>query len=374
MRIGLIAPPWIPVPPERYGGAEEVIDGLARALGHLGHEVRLFTLGDSTCPVPRDHYFATGIDPTWSSTGEAAHVLAAYESLADVDVVHDHTVLGPLLAERAGMRHPPVVVTQHSEFTRATRRVFTEVARSATIVAISHDQARRSGPVRIDAVVHHGIDLDAITAGPGDGGYLLFIGRMTADKGVDTAVRIARTSDSRLVIAAKMHEPEERDFFEEVVQPLLGPDVAAPIEPGPTERNRLLRHATALIDPIRWAEPFGLVMVEALAAGTPVVAFPHGAAPEIVRPGTTGFLPEDEEAALESLRQVPRLSRAACRRDAEERFSMERMARDYERIYQRVLDGDLPKPSVPPPRSDPVADHPAPIRVPHAHRLVRHGS
>ncbi len=343
MKIGLVAPPWFPVPPPLYGGSEEVIDGLARGLTGLGHDVRLFTVGESTCPVRRDHLFRSGIEPFWATEGETAHVLAAYESLADVDVIHDHTLVGPLLAQGSGIRHPPVVVTVHSDFTPITTRILAAASRVATVVAISASQARRSHGVRVDAVVHHGIDLEAYRPGPGDGGYLLFMGRMSPDKGVDAAIRVARRAGLPLRIVAKTHEPAEISYFEDVIRPLLGPHDEPPVELAQPERTLLMQHAVGVINPIRWPEPFGLVMVESLACGTPVVAFPNGAAPEIVRPGVTGFLPADEDRAVDAVAGLPSLQRADCRRDAEERFSSLRMARDYERVYRRAVErGSLP--------------------------------
>jgi glycosyltransferase involved in cell wall biosynthesis len=359
MKVGLIAPPWIPVPPPRYGGAEEVIDGLARGLRELGHEVRLFTIGESTCPVSCEHLFDSGADPMWSSPSEAAHALAAYESFADVDVIHDHTIIGPLLADRFGLPHPPIVVTNHADFTPTNQRVFTAIAERATVVAISQSQARRAGPVRIDAVIHHGIDLEAFQPGTGDGGYLLFVGRMSPDKGVDTVIRIAHAAGLPLRIGAKLRDPDERVYFEDVIRPMLGPDDEPPSELSVEERNDLLQHAIALINPIRWAEPFGLVMIEALASATPVVAFPHGAAPEIVLPGITGYLPPTEQLAIDSVRQVATLDRRACRRDAEERFSFQRMARDYEHVYRRAVEGALLVPRQPA-GDKPAGDAPKP--------------
>ena len=227
---------------------------------------------------------------------EAAHVLAAYDALADVDIIHDHTVLGPLVAGRRGIRQPPVVTTNHGLFTSQTRRIFAEVARHASIVAISHSQALASGGIPIAAVIHHGIDLEVYQPGPGDGGYLLFVGRMCADKGVHLAVRIARRAGQRLVIVAKMREPAERAYFEQRVRPLLEPGDEMPAELPLESRLELMRGAAALLNPITWREPFGLVMVEALASATPVLAFPNGAAPEIVDQGRTGYLCRDESA------------------------------------------------------------------------------
>lgn len=340
MKIGLIAPPWIPVPPPAYGGTEAVVDNLARGLTGLGHDVRMFTVGTSTCPVTCDHLFAEPVDPIGMSVPEAAHVLAAYESLDDVDVIHDNTILGPLLAGRSGMPTPPVVTTNHGAFTPVTRRIFRQIARTASIVAISADHARRAGDVPIAAVIHHGVDLDVYCPGPYVDDHLVFIGRMSPDKGVDHAVHIARAAGRPLRIIAKMREPEERQYYQSCVRPILSAGDPEPEELPLVERIAVLQSAAALVNPIVWPEPFGLVMAEALATGTPVVATPVGSAPEIVSDRRTGFLCATDQQAAQAVQIVATIDRAACRADAEHRFSMTRMAADYERLYLRVLDGD----------------------------------
>jgi len=338
MRIGLIAPPWVPVPPVGYGGTEVVVDNLARGLQDLGHEVRLFTVGESTCPVSRDWLYQTAVEPMGTSVEEAAHVLAAYEALTEVDLIHDHTVLGPLLATRIEFSRHPVVATHHGAFTAENLRIFAEIAKRAAIVAISGDQASRAAGIPITAVIHHGIDLDVYQSGPGDGGYLLFMGRMSAEKGVDSAVRIAHASGQPLLLATKIRSAAEREYFEREVRPLLGPHDKLMNEPPLASRLEMLRGATALINPIMWPEPFGLVMAEALATATPVLAFPRGAAPEIINDGKTGFLCWDEADMATAVSQVRHIDRAKCRAAAEERFSMQRMACDYARLYRRVLE------------------------------------
>jgi glycosyltransferase involved in cell wall biosynthesis len=336
MRIGLIAPPWVPVPPVGYGGTEVVVDNLARALSARGHDVRLFTVGESRCPVRRDWLYSRAPHPMGTSVEEAAHVLAAYDALADVDVIHDHTVLGPLVGPPHSRARTPVVSTHHGAFTAENQRIFAEIARHADVIAISHDQAGRAGRVPISAVIHHGIDLDAYRPGPGDGDYLLFLGRMSPDKGVHLAVRAARAAGRPLRLATKIREAAEWEYFEHEVRPLLGPDDDLATEPGFAQRLQLLQHAVALINPIRWPEPFGLVMAESLACGTPVVGYADGAAPEIVDDGHTGFLCADEPALVAGIEHAEELDRGACRAAVEERFSMQRMAYEHEVLYRRV--------------------------------------
>ncbi|GAB1691664.1 glycosyltransferase family 4 protein [Krasilnikovia sp. M28-CT-15] len=351
MRIGLIAPPWVPVPPVGYGGTEAVVDNLARGLSELGHEVRLFTVGESTCPVPRGSLFPQAVLPIGDTMAEAAHVLAAYRELARMDLIHDHTVLGPLLAGRRAGELPPVVVTSHGPFTAMPRRIFAEIARTAHIVAISRAQARQGAGLRVAAVIHHGIDLDRYRCGAGAGGYLLFLGRMCPDKGVHRAVRIARRAGLPLRIVTKIWEPAERAYYEREVRPLMAPGDPEPAEQSPQGCLGLLREATALLNPIAWPEPFGLVMAEALACGTPVITTACGAAPEIVEHGRTGFVCHSDEEMTAAVARLPGIDRRACRDAAVRRFSRERMARDHERLYAGILAGTR---DVPPPRACPV--------------------
>lgn len=346
MRIGMIAPPWLPVPPNRYGGTEAVIDLLAREFGRYGHEVLLWTTGDSTCPVRRGSLLA---EHRWTEVGrvaiEAPHVVAAYEAMATwaPDVIHDHTISGPMYARSAACA--PVVTTNHGPFDRLASTVYRAIGDDVAVVAISHDQASRAEGVPIAAVIHHGVDVDAIPVGAGcgdgDGQYVVFLGRMSPDKGVVEAIEAVRAVGQRLVIAAKMAEPEERCFFDREVRPRLGPAVRYVGEVGPAERARLLGGATALLNPIRWPEPFGLVMVEALACGTPVITTTAGSAPEIIDHGVTGFLCPDEDALLAGLVDAKKLERRACRAAAVDRFSGRRMATDHLRLYQRITAGAI---------------------------------
>ncbi|WP_167473990.1 glycosyltransferase family 4 protein [Nocardia arthritidis] len=338
MRIGLIVPPWVPVPPPAYGGTEAVVGNLAEGLKTLGHDVHLFTVGDSTCPVHRYHIFDHPTAQIGVGEAELMHVLAAYDALADMDIIHDHTSLGPFIG--AGADGPPVVVTNHGPFTPMRQELFRSMARTAHIIAISESQRQAAGTVPISAVIHHGIDLNAYKYGPGGGGYLVFVGRMNPEKGVHRAVQVARLARRKLVLITKIREPAERAYYTERVRPLMGPDDPEPRELPLEPRVEVVRHADALINPIEWPEPFGLVMAESLACGTPILAFPNGAAPEIVEHGRTGFLCRDADAMVDALDQVHLLDRRDCRDAAERRFGRLRMARDHERLYRTILTGE----------------------------------
>jgi glycosyltransferase involved in cell wall biosynthesis len=335
VRIALVAGPWIPVPPPAYGGTEGVIDRLARGLVAAGHEVLLFTTGDSTCPVPRAWVRETAApERIGQSYVELHHLLHAYDAVADADIVHDHTVIGPIYSQ--GRTRGPVVTTNHGPFGGEMNEIYARMARHASVVAISHDQASRSA-VPVSAVIHHGLDPQEFEVGDGDGGFVLFLGRFSPDKGAREAVLAARQAGVPLVLAAKMREPDEVDYFHAEVEPLLGDGVEYVGEVGRQRKLQLLQSAQALLNPIRWPEPFGLVMIEALACGTPVVTTRWGAAPEIVTDGETGWLCDSPDDLAIGLQRAGDIERAACRSAVETYFSTERMVREHLDLYERLL-------------------------------------
>jgi glycosyltransferase involved in cell wall biosynthesis len=337
MRIGLIAPPWLPIPPPLYGGIELVVDRLATGLALQGHEVLLYTTGDSTCPVPRQFVLAHAEGQRiGAAVPELRHVIAAYEALSGFDVVHDHSMIGPVLAPE---RYPdlPVLTTIHGPFNEELAAVYRDVTRSVPLVCISDAQRRSAGDVPVRAVIHHGLDASDFPFGDGSGGHLLFLGRMAPEKGAHTAIEVARRSGLPLLMAAKMREPWEMRYFEEQVAPHLGPR-ATYLGEVPHERKlELLAGARALLFPIRWNEPFGMVMLEAMACGTPVVAFPEGAVPEVVDNGVNGLLCDDETEMVDAVAKLDTIDRHACRAAVEGHFSTRRMVADHVALYEQLL-------------------------------------
>ena len=337
MRIGLIAPPWFPVPPGGYGGIEEVVDILARGFVDAGHEVVLAAAADSKCPVPLvPGTERSDPDALGTNSSELYHVIRAYEGLHGVDLIHDHTLTGPFYRDRPGS--VPGVMTIHTGLTAQLTDIYRTAERHVALVAISHQQVVGSG-LHVAAVIHHGIDTAAVPVGTGRGGYACFLGRMCPDKGVAEAIGISRLAGMPLKIGAKMREPEELRYFHDVIEPMLGPDEEFLGEVAGGDKYRLLGEADALLNPLQWAEPFGLVMIEALAAGTPVVATPRGAAPDIVEPGATGHLAEDHRELARLLPQAAALDRRACRAAAEDRFSAARMTADHLNLSARLVAG-----------------------------------
>lgn len=338
MRIAIVAPPWLPVPPPAYGGTENVLDALARGLLGAGHDVVLCTTGDSTCPVERTSIFPTAIGVgNGNSLDEIRHVIHAYEQIQDADVVHDHTLVGPLHA--ASYPSLPVVTTNHGPFNAELVDLYRTLATRLPVVAISHHQAATAAPIPVAAVIHHGVEVDDFPVSTAGGGYALFLGRMHPGKAPHIAARVARAAGQELRIAAKMHEPAERAYFEEMVRPLLGDDVTYVGEVGGADKLELLAGADCLLNPIAWPEPFGMVMVEALACGTPVVTTPFGAAPEIVEDGVVGFVRSDHAGLVEALGRVGEIDRAACRRRVERHFSVEKMVDAHLAVYERAASG-----------------------------------
>jgi len=338
LRVGIIAPPWLPVPPVAYGGTENVIDILARGLAATGVEVVVVTTGDATCPVARRWVFAQALGVGNGGVAEeTCHVIGAYALLGDVDVVHDHSLVGPIYAR--SIPSPPVVTTNHGPFNEILTPIYGAISQRTPVIAISHSQASGAAGVSIAAVIHHGIDVERMPFSCGTGRYAAFLGRMHPSKGIEDAIIAARTAGMPLRIAAKMTEPAEREYFTAHVAPHLGGDIEYVGELRRTEKYDLLGEAVCLLNPIRWDEPFGMVMIEAMACGTPIVTYDRGSASEIVDDGETGLVCGDQHSLAKALGQVEALSRSRCREVVEQRFSSRRMVADHVALYRRVIAG-----------------------------------
>ncbi len=335
MRVGIIAPPWLPIPPPAYGGIESFVDTLARALRAAGHDVLLAASLDSTCPVPRLPGFQPSDPTTMGVTAyELRHLIRAYDALTDVDVIVDNTLAGPVVATRASA--VPIVAIAHGPFMPMIHEIYQAASSAVSFVAISQNQASMAGPVPIARVIHHGIHVEEIPRGSG-GTSACFVGRMHPAKGLPEAIRAAALAGIPLRIAAKMRDSRECAYFEEMVRPVLGSNAEYLGELSAQEKYLLMGESCALVNPIQWDEPFGLAMIEALATGTPVVATPHGSVPEIIEDGRTGFIrPTPEQLAL-ALQRVSSLDREVCRATVEERFAAARMARDYTALFTQLL-------------------------------------
>ncbi len=340
MRIAIIAPPWAPIPPTLYGGIEQAVDAEARGMAAAGHEVLLFTTGDSTCPVPRRWLLPEAEGERMGvAVPEVRHVLAAYEAAAGFDVVHDHTVVGPSMASRwtAASGMPPVVTTIHGPLDGELADVYRRIGDTISLIAISHAQTRAAPDVTIARVIHHGVSASEFPWGDGGGDYVVFLGRLSADKGAHRAIAAAEKAGVTLILAGKVREKAEKAYFELEVAPHLSETIRFLGEVPHEEKLRLLAGARATLFPIRWNEPFGLVMIESLACGTPVLAYPEGAAPEVIVDGTTGFLVDGDEEMADAIASVDQIDRHACRAAVEGYFSVERMVREHLELFEDVI-------------------------------------
>lgn len=338
MRILQVAPPWFPVPPACYGGTELAVSELAEGLVAEGHEVTLLASGGSrTSATLATVYDAAPSTDIGDPVTELLHVMAV-DDLGPFDVVHDHTLLGTARAQAHGT--PNVVHTLHGAWSDRSRRVYQRLGRDVSLVAISHDQARRGPEVPIRAVIHHGISVDAFPLGLDHGDALAFVGRATPDKGPEIAIEVARRTSRPLHMAIKVNEPDEQDYWRTVLEPAIRRIEAHVIFNADHERKvQILSGAHAAIVPIQWDEPFGLVMIEAMACGTPVVAVARGAAPELIIDGVTGHLVDPTagvESLCEAVEAVEDIDPATCRLHVATHFSRERMVDDHLDLYERL--------------------------------------
>jgi glycosyltransferase involved in cell wall biosynthesis len=341
MRIAQVAPLSESVPPRLYGGTERVVAFLTDELVRLGHDVTLFASGDS-------HTTATLV-PICSQAlrlgGDIRDVLAPHllmlEKVAQradaFDVIHFHVAqLHFPIARRLGVAH---VTTLHGRLDLGELRPLYREFTDMPVVSISDAQRNPLPEASWIGTVHHGLPLDLLEFHPEPGTYLAFLGRISPEKRVDRAIAIATACGWPLRIAAKI-DPADRGYFEQDVLPLLdNPLVECIGEIGDDQKSDFLGNAKALLFPIDWPEPFGLVMIEALACGVPVVAFRGGSVPEVLEHGVTGFIVDTLEEAISATRNIDLLDRYACRAAFERRFCVNRMASAYVDIYQHLITG-----------------------------------
>ncbi len=342
MRIALFSPVWFPVPPDRYGGIEAVVHLLADGLVDAGIDVTLFASGDSTTKAKLVSAFeAAPSERIGESYWELQHLLPFLERRDEFDLVHDHSGLVGLTV--LGLTTCPTVHTVHGPLTGDPGSVYRQVCRivpEVGLVSLTHNQRRPSPGLPWIANVHNAVDVARypLDRRPGDG--LLFLGRMSPDKGAHRAIRIARRLGRPLKIAAKCREPGEIAYFEESVAPYLTDEIEYVGEVGHDAKCELLAEAHALLLPIEWEEPFGLVMIEALASGTPVVAMRRGSVPEILRHGETALIADDLAGMTMAVDRACELDPGRLRHEALSRFSVERMVDGYIEAYQTMIVGE----------------------------------
>ena len=339
----MLAPPWITVPPPGYGGIEAVVGLLTDELARRGHEVTLFAAPGSLS-LARVHALLDRPHPDeiQRALHEVDHVARAFAAIDHArdhgrpfDVVHDHS--GFVAFAIADRLSTPLLHTLHGPFTDDTAPFYAQHASKAHVVAISHAQLA-TAPTGLQgaSVIPNPIDADQWPLVKDKEPYLLWVGRMTAEKGPHRAIRAARMAGIRLVLAGPVQPGQEAFFAREIEPRLDGNQVSYVGEITGEHKKRLFSRALALLMPIRWPEPFGMVMLEAMVCGTPVIAFPEGSARELVTPHTTGLLVDDEHEMAEACRQAAQIDPEQCRQAIVDRCDVRRVAQRYEQIYRRV--------------------------------------
>jgi glycosyltransferase involved in cell wall biosynthesis len=330
---------WFPVPPTRYGGIEWIVALLADGLAERGHEITLFASGDSTTKASLVSVFQEAPSEFIGTTlHELHHALACFERAEEFEIVNDHS--GALAAALGAGSTTPVVHTVHGPLNRRSGELYEQIDRFAPRVGlISLSMNQRSPLPHLNWIANcpNALDLSLYPVHPHRGDYLLFLGRMSPDKGAHRAVEVAQELGLPLKLAGKMQELREEEFFDAAIKPHLGGQIEYLGEVSHGEKVDLLQNARATLFPIEWAEPFGLVMIESMACGTPVIATRHGAVPEVLEDGRTGIIVDDYKEMPAVLERADAIDPLECRRYVEERFSKERMVADYEAAYLKAL-------------------------------------
>ena len=337
MKIAQIAPPWIAVPPPGYGGIEWVVALLADELTARGHDVTLFASGGSVTKAKLDSVFDPAPGPTkiGDTYLEVMHAFHAYERAGEFDVIHDHSgMVGLAIAASVGHN---VVHTVHGPLIEDALRWYRMVSGRVDFVAISDSQMKPGPDLSWAGRVYNGIPVERYPFRTDKEDFLLFVGRVNREKGPEVAVDVARRTGARLVMAAAIKEKFEQAYWDENVKPILTGKEEILGEITVDEKADLMARARAVLFPIQWEEPFGLVMAEANACGTPVLAFPRGAVPEVIADGETGFLCADADAMSAAVVRVDEIDPHACRARVEKMFSAQAMTSGYEELYARVL-------------------------------------
>jgi glycosyltransferase involved in cell wall biosynthesis len=340
VRVAQIAPLFESVPPDRYGGTERVVASLVDELTRRGHEVTLFASGDSTSDAELVSVTETSLrgDPD-AKDRLAPHIGElgmAFKRATEFDIIHCHVDYVAFPASR--LSPTPTLHTLHGRLDLPDLvSVFKELD-DLPLVSISDAQREPLRELALNWVgtVYHGLRTEDYPSSAEPGRYLAFCGRMSPEKRPDLAIEVAQRAGMPLKILAKVDE-SERDYFEREIEPMLKrPGVEFLGEVDELQRNQLLSEALALLFPIDWPEPFGLVMIEAMVTGTPVITRPRGAAPEVVAHGRTGFIAESLDDLVAAVKRADTLDRRECRRHVESRFSVRRMVDDYEAVYARL--------------------------------------
>ncbi|MCZ7590010.1 MAG: glycosyltransferase family 4 protein [Gaiella sp.] len=340
MRVAVLSPVWFPVPPAGYGGIEWIVSLLADGLVDAGHDVTLFASGDSLTNARLEAVYETAPSEWIGHTfWELRHAVSCFARAGDFDVISDHT--GLLGLALGSMGPTPLAHTVHGPLSGEPGALYAQIVSMlphAALIAVSDEQRRPEPDLPWVSTCRNALDLSVYPFVPERGEYLLFLGRMTADKGAHRAVAVALECGLPLKLAGKCREPLEQQYFDELVRPHLSDTIEYVGEVTHGEKVALLQHARATLFPIEWDEPFGLVTIESMACGTPVIATRYGAVPEVVDDGVTGIVVDSWQQMGEALERADAIDPLVQRRIVEERFSPGRMVADYVAAYEATIE------------------------------------
>lgn len=339
MRIAQIAPIIESVPPKKYGGTERVVSALTEQLVKMGHDVTLFASGDSQTSAKLISIYPKSLrevkieDMYGLNYWQLLNIGTAFKMQDQFDIIHDHN--GHSSLPTANIAKTPIVMTLHGAFDARSKKLY-EALNSPHFVAISKAQRKSAPNLNYAGIVYNGLEMNDYPFSETDEGYLLFVGRISFEKGLHHAINVAQYLNLPLIIAAKL-DTSDVIYFEEYIKPRLSDQIKWIGEVDQLQRNELMSKAICLLHPITWKEPFGLTMIEAMACGCPVIAFNKGSIPEIIKNGKTGYIVEDAEEMIDAVANIKSINRAFCREYVLGRFNCENMAKGYEQIYTKVV-------------------------------------
>lgn len=346
LKIAQLAPLWESVPPKKYGGIEIMIEKITNELVRRGHDVTLFATGNSKTNAKLKSVFSRSLfeeEVDWFHRSQnLIHAANAFSSAGEFDVIHSHMTDNALYFSE--LSKIPMLTTLHNVLPGPKQKMnddyitFKYYADKTNFVSISFDQ-RIHTDIALNYIdtVYNGIDIGNFTFSAKPKDYLAWLGRIHYGKGMWDAFHAAKATKSMLVAAGNITCESDEKYFESVKPMINGKDRKYIGEVGPREKNKLLGGAKALLFPIQWEEPFGLVMAEAMACGTPVIAYKRGSVPEIVKHGVTGYVVKDEKELIEAIKNIGKIDRVECRKHVEKHFTIERMVDAYERVYEKII-------------------------------------
>jgi glycosyltransferase involved in cell wall biosynthesis len=339
MRIAILSPVWFAVPPSGYGGIEWIVSLLADGLVDAGHDVTLFASGDSHSKAQLCSVFERApSEQIGKSLPELRHALACFDQAGEFEVINDHS--GPVAIALGGLVETPVLHTVHGPLDGDPGLVYEglgQLAPDVGLISISLNQRKPMPELNWAGNCPNALDLQLYPCKPHPGDYLLFLGRMSPDKGAHRAIWVAKETGLPLKLAGKKQDLKEQHYFHEFVEPHLDDEIEYLGEVTHGEKVELLQNARATLFPIDWEEPFGLVMIESMACGTPTIATRHGAVPEVIEDGVSGIIVDNYREMPAALERVDRLDPLELRRYAEESYGPERMIQDYLRVYEAAV-------------------------------------